>query len=209
MPKIYKHHSKNSFGKYGNVTNSLTKYPFIVEFVSNKNPTLTKVLDNIEVNISCRRYDSYNESYEFVPNVFFNKLIAYNSKQCTGEIELVINEYDSDYLLNQISDNNDSVIIDNKEDTWRISNFRDNVVLHDKPLFTKVWEFIKDQFPIDKIINPISYTEGKVIDTNKSWDEKELLRDKYTIIRLISDDDDDTVQLIFNYAIEQTNNSIR
>lgn len=209
MSKVYKHHCKDNYGMYGNVNNSLTKQPFIIEFVSNKSPVSTKVLDNVEISLTARKYDIENDEYQSVSSIFFDRVIAYNSKQSTGEIKLVINEGSSNYLLNQISDDNNSVIVSSNEGTWRISNFRDNVVLYDKPLFSKTWSAIKDKFPIDKVINPTTYSQSNVIDYNKLWDEKQLLRDKYSIVRLISDNKDENVQLIFNYSVEQITNSIR
>ena len=201
---IYEHNDHSSYARFYE-----QNFPHIIELVSNKNPANSKVWDNIEIDLTTRIYDSDTDEFKNSSLEFFDKAIIYNSKQSTGEINIINNEFSSDYLMDQITDTQDSVIADKNENTWSLNNIRDNVAIYDQPLFTKAWNYIKASFPIDKVVNPTAYTEGTIIDFSKEWTDKQPLRDKYIIIRLINSNTNESIQFITNYSIEETTNSIR
>ena len=68
-------------------------------------------------------------------------------------------------------------------------------------MFTNAWSVIKDQYPIDYVVNPI------IIDYNKNWSELEPFRDKFLGIRLIYDSDVDNKLTLF-YSLTNSNASL-
>jgi hypothetical protein len=69
-------------------------------------------------------------------------------------------------------------------------------------MFTKEWQAILSEYPIDKVVNP------PVIDINKDWYDQESFRDKYLIIRLRFTNFDN-VELTTNFVIETEQTSFR
>lgn len=140
--------------KMSNSDNYSEDMPFIMEVVFNDNPFITKVNDSLSVNVI-----SEDINGAFV-NDFFNSVVMYNSNQSSGELVL-----DSDTLTK-------------KEQNWNIHKLLDySKDEANKELFTNIWNDIKDQYPIDKVVN------GQVIDYNKEWHRVARFRDKYFVVR--------------------------
>lgn len=126
---------------------------FIIETVFNENPLYTKVTDSLNVNA---------ESFlgEQRLNDFFDTVLLYNDQQCTDVITL------------------NGTNLTRKEKDWNINKFFDRSKEQSvKPLFSKSWNDIKNNYYVDKVVNPLA------IDYNKPWYKLAKLRDKYLIVR--------------------------
>lgn len=196
MPKIYKH---NIVGTH--CTFYEQKCPHIIELVIRDNSISTKIWNDIKLFIDSNKYDSDSQEFYNHEYGFFNKVIFYNDKQCSGELLINVSLDDSDTF--NLEEDYSTIDAKKLEGVWNINDFRNNVVINTKPFFVKDWDSIKDQFPIDKVINGINYgTEEEpqyVIDNDKLWNNQERFRDKFLVIRLITDNVDETIQLITSY----------
>lgn len=193
-------HGSNSIWKHGVVGNYCNfygvQYPWIVDYVAMSNPTLTKIHSSINVILEAKKYQSeLNEFYD-VNDVFFNKMIAYNSRQCSGLMNLILKEDESSYLYQQVNNlNNDEILVDRTERNWNINDFRDLRVDYNAPIFKSDVQSLQQNYYIDKVLNEDS------IDYNKPWSQLENLRDKYLQIRLIFDTFADT-KMLLNFSLE-------
>lgn len=140
-------------GDYGKYFDSDIK-PFIIETIFNEYPLDTKVFDNLTINLKSTLNDSPT-------NKFFDKIIMNTEYQCSGEIEL------------------DMTNLTKKERNWMINKFSDLTNSTNTTLFSKAWADIKDQYPIDKVIN------NNKIDYNKPWFNRARFRDKFLKVRFI------------------------
>lgn len=198
---IYKHNIENKYQEfYGN------KYPTIIEYVSNNDPILTKIFNYIKFASTATKYDENTDEIVDV-NKTFNKAVVYNSKQCSGEILLKIKN-DSDkrwYLQNQSREIFSTATLDRNERDWSFNDFRDIREDYDKPIWIKDVEYLRKNSVIgfvDKILNVSTLNE------NKDWRKKERMRDKFLVVRLQFDNEED-IKLVFDYAINDNKNSIR
>lgn len=179
-------------------------YPHIVEYVSLSNPLITRIWDDITLHTEAKRFDSTYQDYVDERFITFNKLIAYNTRQTTGEITLKVKENnDIDYLLYQVQNNTPGTItIDRDERNWFINDLRDVRTNYTLPIFRKDEDSLISEYFIDKVINT------DAINMNKDWSQLESLRDKYLVIRLIFDNFDN-IRLITNYSSETETQSFR
>lgn len=181
--KIYKHNKIGEYQKfYGNI------YPYIVEYVSNENPLITKIFDHIKILTTAYKYNSDLNSYVEERFKTFNKAIIYNTRQCTNILNLKVKDLsdEQEYLLEQIQDlNNNTFIIDRNEKDWSLNDIRDMVTDYSLPMF--------NEQNYDKIINE------KAFEGEKDWYDLESLRDKYLVVRLIFDNFAD-VKLVLNFT---------
>lgn len=191
---IWKHNKIGSYQTYYGV-----KYPFIIEYVSMSDPINTKTFEYIKLLTEAKKLNI--EFNEFVEERFvtFNKALFYNSRQCSGILNLLVKDINSDstdYLLQQVQNlPGDSIIIDRNEKDWTINQLRDIRTDYTKPIFKSDINSIQDNYFIDKVVNE------STIDFNKDWSELESFRDKYLVVRFIFDNFDD-VKLLLNYSIE-------
>ena len=180
-------------------------YPFIVDYISMSNPLITKIFDAIAVICNAEKYDAGTEEFIDIDDVFFNKIVAYNSRQCTGELDIKVKNKDLDeyYLINQV-DNTDSneIIANKKEKTWYLNNLRDVRINYQEPIFKSDALSKQDNYFIDKVLNMDS------MSFSKSWEELESLRDKYLAVRFIFDKFAD-IKLSLNFSSENEKASIR
>lgn len=200
---IWKHNVHNNFQSYYG-----DKYPFIIEFISLDNPLVNNVTDNLTVYSQAKVYDNNLKDYVSKDNIFFNKAIIYNSRQCSGELELIVkNEYDNstadNYLMDQV-DNLDTmkVLVDNNEGIWSLNMLRDIRVNYDTPIFNSNVLALQDDYFIDKVLNTSS------LDPDKDWTELEPFKDSYLAVRLIFDNFVNA-KLLMNYNIENSTQSFR
>lgn len=198
---LWKH---NKLGNYQNFYGK--RHPFIVEFVSLSNPLITRIWDYLKLITEAKRYsEDFNE---FVDERFitFNKGLFYNSRQCSGILNLMVKDTNPDnenYLLQQVQNlQGDSIIIDRNEGDWHINQIRDIRTDYSQPIFKSKLEDLQDDYYIDKVVNEDS------IDYDKDWTELESFRDKYLVVRLIFDNFDD-VKLLLNYSVENEVQSFR
>lgn len=204
--QLYKHTQTN---KEGNLISKPQyqvfyeeKYPYIVEYVSNDNPTVTKIFDHIRIVTEAFKFDENTKSFVEERYKTFNKALIYNSRQCTGIIDLRVKDLSQqqEYLLTQIENtNNNSFIIDRNEKDWLLNDIRDMVTNYNVPMFNENYSSVTNgEFyskNADKIINE------KAFEGEKDWYDLESLRDKYLVVRLIFDNFAD-VKLILNFTEE-------
>lgn len=196
---IYKHNIEGLHNQFYGETK-----PFIIEFVSNSNPLQNTTTEDVSFHSIIYQYDEETKEYYQIDNRFFNKMIAYNGKQCTGLINLKIKDNsEEDFFKSSFSDLDfNDANISCKENIWRINEFRDSRVIYNKPIFIKDLESKQSNYFIDKILNETT------IDTNKEWSEKQMLRDKYLIVRLIFDNFVDT-KIVTNFSVKNETISVR
>ena len=198
---IWKHNVPNKFQNY---YGSLA--PFIVEYVSLSNPLETKIWDSLKLYTEAKKYDNTTDSTVDERFITFNKLIAYNTRQTTGEVNLEVKDTNVDqanYLMQQVaSPTPGTILIDRNERDWNLNDLRDVRVDYTKPIFDKSITARQNEYYIDKVLN------ASTIDFNKPWNEVESFRDKYLVLRLIFDNFDD-VKLILNYSAELEKPSFR
>jgi hypothetical protein len=193
MAKLFKHHKVGDYCKFQDGSGTRINYPHIVEIVFNEQPSETKIWNNVKLDIESRKYDSVEDEYYDNQYGFFNRIIVYNARQCSGDLSIkVINASIStgDFFDNQIQGISEGVTATKREGNWMITGFRNYVTVNDKPLFSKEWSKIKDSFPIDKVVNT------DVVSPLKEWNELEKFRDKYIIVRLIDNNTSSNKQLI-------------
>ena len=196
---IWKH---NVLGNYQKYYNKL--HPYIIEYVLTENAIYNKTFEDITVYSESKKYDPISKTFFDIDEVFFNKLLAYNSKQCTGVLNIVVKDKeDIDFFMNQVSNSDlQNITADRNERNWTINEIRDMVVTKNAPLFISNVIDLQDDYFIDKKLN-----EG-VIDYNKDWTQIESFRDKYLVVRFIFDTFED-IKLITNFTANTEKISIR
>lgn len=194
---FWKHNQIGSYQKFYNVIK-----PFIIEFVSTSN-LVTKTWDSISTILDTKKYDSENQDFYDVKE-FFNKVVFYNSRQSSGELNIKIkNDNITSYLNNQVNNSvlND-IIATKKESIWHINNLRDFRIDYNTSIWNKDILDLQSNYFIDKIVNLNS------ISYNKPWYQLESFRDKFLVVRYLFDKFADT-KMIINLSIEDEKQSFR
>lgn len=191
---IWKHNTKNSYQTfYG------TYYPHIIEYVSVDNPTQTKIWNTIKLKTDAETFDTTTQEFVEQRFITFNKAVIYNSRQCTGLLNLVPKDTQAnsgDYLLQQvINSNTNQVLLDRNERDWSMNDIRDIRIDYTKPIWDSKLSSIQSTYFIDKILN------SSTLDPLKDWTQLESFRDKFLVVRLIFDNFANT-KLITNYTVE-------
>jgi hypothetical protein len=106
------------------------------------------------------------------------------------------------WLFQQLVNTFGTALITRKERNWNINDIRDYIDDPNKPLFSASWAKLQGAYFTDKVVNTSN------INANKPWDQIEMLRDKFIVIRLRFDNFED-VNLIFNYALDTESTSNR
>lgn len=195
---IWKH---NVFGKYQTFYGKLC--PFTLEYVSKSDNGLDKIWEDITLITESKKYDFVNKEFIDVRNVFFNKGIFYNSRQCSGQLNILTKTADANYLRSQV-DNSllYNIFADRRERTWNINNLLDFRTDYNKPIFKSDDVSLKNEYPCDKVVNT------DAVSFQKDWSELESFRDKYLVIRFIFDTFAD-IKLIVNYSFESQLQSLK
>lgn len=155
------------------------KYPFIVEFITNKG-AINNYLTSIEFVTEAIRYHN-NEDYFYNNNITFNKAVVYNEKQSTGLLELIkSNKDDLSQFINYPKNKPTSteILISNSENFWRINDLFDisKSEINNLPLM------LSDCANVDKKINQ------KAIDQFKPDFDRGRIRARQSKVRLIQDE---------------------
>lgn len=198
---FWKHNVKGSYQTfYGEYK------PHILEYVSLSNPMVTRVWNHIRLITEAKKYNSNMNQYTEERFVTFNKMVLYNSRQCSGEMDLVVKDTQANqenYMMNQVSNlNNNSFIIDRNEKDWTVNDLRDIRVDYTNPIWDSSVSSVQPNYFIDKILNT------STLNINKDWTQLESFRDKYLVIRLIFDKFAD-IKLLTNYSVENEQQSFR
>ena len=187
---LFKHNRPNHYQTFYN-----RFYPFILEYVDNPSPIVTKLWDNILFQTEAKKFDPISQEYFDQREITFNKAMFYNTEQISGMLYLQPKQNSSqNYLLEQTTNNTFGVVnIDRNERDWTMNdlrNIRDNYFV---PMFIKDPIQFQSLYYIDKIVNPAA------INNNLDWTQHESFRDKFLVVRLIFDTFVDT-RLIFNFS---------
>ncbi|MDB4285890.1 hypothetical protein N9933_01150 [bacterium] len=200
--------AKDEIWRHGVKGNYQTFYgtlrPYIVEYVSMKNPLQTKVWNDITFLTEAKKYNAVLNYFGDENDTTFNKAILYNASQCSGELTLTVKNTKAPtdhYLLSQIINLVNIIPIDRSERNWKMNDMRDIRIDYTVPIFDAALGARQPYF-IDKVLNTSS------MDSEKDWTQLELFRDKFLVIRLIFDNLADT-QLTLNYSVENETPSIR
>jgi len=206
---IWKH---NKEGHYQTFYDKLN--PFILEYVSLSNPLTTRLWEYLLLLVEVKKYNNSFKEFTDINDTFFNKLIAYNSRQCSGLMNIKVKDADQeseDYLYEQINNlDNDEIIVDRNERNWTLNNLRDIRVNYNEPIFISDLASLQTEYFIDKVLNNNS------IDYEKDWSELESFRDKYLVVKLIFDNfaqerkhEEGTIKMIMNFSGENESQSFR
>ncbi len=197
--EIWKHNQTGTYLSYYGVTSE-----FVIEVAIVKSPLDVEIYDNLYWYSEAEVYDSEQETFNDT-KVSFTKVIAYNSRQNTGELTLVLKDDDAaTYMMSQVSAlATNEIRLDRDEDLWRANEFRNYRDDYSKPMFTKL---LSDRLAnitfTDKVLEP------GVIDQTIDWSEREPLRDRYLLVRLTFDNFTNT-KLGVHYFISQETKSER
>lgn len=168
---LWKHNVLGSFGSYyGNI------YDFIIDYVSVAQAGLrTNIWDSVQIVATVQKFDANTNSYYDVDEVFFDKAVFSNNKQCSGEKLLTLknNNINENYLLQQV-ENTDNILVDRNERVWSLNNIRDIV---DKNVKEPIW--------IREKGSPIESLNSNIFTSNIEWFENnEIFRDNFLKIKL-------------------------
>lgn len=190
-----------------------TLYPFIIEYISLSNPLTTRIWEYLTFLAEVKRFSSEHNEFVDVNDSFFDELIVYNSRQCSGKMKIKVKDYDeeSDYLYEQVHNlDSDEVIVDRNERNWTINNLRDIRTNYNEPIFFSNLDSLQTEYFIDKVLNNNS------INYEKDWSELEIFRDKYLAVRLIFNNfaKDENIptgstKLLMNFSGENETQSFR
>lgn len=181
-----------------------THYPHILEGVRVSNPVVTKISNTIMLQTEAKTYVPNSEEYVEDRFVTFNKAVLYNSRQCSGEMSLIVKDTELDginYMSNQVvNTNTNHSVISRTEKDWYINDFRDIRIDYSKPIWNSNVNTLQTNYYIDKVLNTSS------LDINKDWTQLENFRDKYLVVRLIFDNFANK-KLITNFSVENEQQS--
>lgn len=174
-------------GLYGHGVNNIsycnfygTQYPFTLELVLKSNPILVKTIDTIAISTIAKSYSSDKKVFFIRKDITFNKVWFYNSKEVSGEMELLTKDDNAvDYMLSEICDLENSIYITRHDKDWRINYIRSKSIEFNEPLFCIDCD--TDYRFTDKKFN------DAIFDPSKDWKELENFEDKYLLMRLIFD----------------------
>ena len=191
---VWQHNIKGNYQNYYG-----QQYAHMLEYVSLSSPIITRIWNHIRLQTEAKTLDEETEQYTDIRDVTYNKAILYNSRQCSGLLNLVVKDSvvnPQEYISQQIVNNNDNTsVIDRTEIDWLINDFRDIRVDYTKPIWNSKITSRQTEYYIDKVLNE------PTLDINKDWTQLESFRDKYLSIRLIFDNFAN-IKLITNYSVE-------
>jgi hypothetical protein len=197
LSNIWRHGRKNHYQNfYGE------RHPFIIEYVDNSNALISKIYDAIKFQTEAKQYDIATDSYVDKRYITFNKVMAYNTHQISGILDMLVKDVDLEYMNNQVENSAGFINLDRNERDWCINDLRDLSVNPNVSIFNKNLTSLQADYFIDKIVN------SNRIDYNKDWTEMESFRDKFLVVRLIFDTFD-TTRLIMNFSVQDSKVSER
>ena len=153
------------------------EHPHIIELVFNGNGV--EEYQDVQFYSVARIWDPEAKDYVEIGDATFNKAVVYNSRQCSGLINLVVKETMN--LLQRTTQVNNQVFIYRRDRDWSFNGMVDFVVNYDQPMFVRDWARIQDDYFIDKVVN------DEVVDFSKDWLERASFKDKFLVVRLILD----------------------
>lgn len=194
---IWKHNVVGSYGLYYDES-----YPFILEIIFNKDQLNTRLWDHVHFITEAKRFDTQNESFVNAKGITFNKVLFYNTKQCSGIQNIEVKDQDNtNFFTNKINKRQGVILAENREENFFINNMRDYVVNYDESMFIKRISELQGNYYIDKIVN------NSIINFNKNWTQVENFRDKFLVARFFLEDMNH-INLIAKYFTSQETYSL-
>jgi hypothetical protein len=160
----YKHNYGNYQSYYG------VKQPHVIDLVTMLNPHEGKLPQAIYYNSRVETYDAQHQNYKPV-NATYDKLIAYNSFQSSGQhnLDLKVNPFQVDI--------GGSILVDKIDSKYRLNDLRDLSIDNNESLWTQDWTFLQSTPYLDKIPNPLN------INKTQSYFTQKRFRDTYLGLR--------------------------
>ena len=198
---IWRHNVLGKYQEYYGI-----KKPFIIEYVISENPLINKLFENFTVFVETKKYNATTETFYDIPNIFFDKLLCYNSRQSSGVMDIIVKDKsDMDFLNTQVHNPLTSVIADRNERNWTLNDLRDMSKGTNTPLFIEKLDSaaIQQDYFIDKVVNP------DAINNLKEWYDIESFRDKYLVVRLTFNKFAEDIKMITNFTVSNETISSR
>lgn len=208
--RLWKHASTNSNLRfYGEVHSHELELTF---------PTRTgelgesSILEGVIFKTDYLKYNSTAEQYFKEPNKTFNKMLVFNSYQSTGIMNLILKNADvqkKNLLLSRVKNVDTETpkvsLIDNR---YAFNAIRDNRIDYNIPIFVgnKTEKIVFTNS--NKYIKDVKVNTDN-ISKDKSWKEKQVLRDTSVSIRFIYDLKDEDCNILTGYISPDLNNSKR
>lgn len=170
------------------------EYPYILEYVLISTPVREKIYNHIGLSTIALKYNE-NTKQEYENRLItFNKAVVYNSHQCSGMLELKVEDKDEvDFMMSRVRDQDTTSLTRDKE-MWFMNDLRDIRVNYNDSIWNSSEEELQGDYYIDKVLNV------STLDEDKSWEQLESFKGKYLIVRLIFDKFAD-VNLISNFIV--------
>jgi len=184
---IYDHNIDYKYGKFYNNT-----YDSIIEIILPKNNLLQYIDEFLKIITKSEIYNYDTQTSTEIRRNFFDKVIFYNSYQCSGVRLLDIKKENPTWLKRQVTNDIDSILVSKKEGIFNLNEIRDYRINYNLPIFNKNLINLQQNYYIDKILNNIT------IDINKSWNELQSFRDNYIGIRLYYNNSNNYLFKIFS-----------
>lgn len=178
------------------------KVPFIVEYATRADGITTMV----------HSHSSFiTHAMETINNVLvatrartFNKAVVSNDVECTGTLNLVVqDENDLSTLYQQLTihTNSKDVALRPRDGHWNFSDYF-NIAIPGKPVFTDDWNNadFRNNYPIDKVVNNAAMDYTTYLEVSNS------LRSQVTKTRLMLEGVED-LKLLFQVGIDSERNS--
>ena len=85
--KLWRHNKLGHFQTYYGIYK-----PHIIEYTSSSNPVTTRIWNHIMLQTEAKTYNYDLKQYHDERYITFNKAVLYNSRQCSGEMDLVVKD---------------------------------------------------------------------------------------------------------------------
>lgn len=153
----------------------------IIEYVAVTNPLQEMITEDLLIHATFLTFDKTENTYANTLNKFFDEAMLYNSYQNTTTMTIEQkNTSPKDFFGRSIKNvATNKILTERVGGNWRINNFRNLVVDYERPMFITKLSSLQSSYFIDKRLHPL------VVNSLKPWTEREVLRDKYLIVRLI------------------------
>ena len=179
--------------------------PFVIDFIATQNAIQTFEYNNIHWVSHASTYNSATNTYVDQRYITIDKVLFYNSYQCSGYINLINKDFNpTSQTTNSVFDNTllGESLITRKERTWSMNGFRDMVIDRSQPMFTKDWANSDYRMAYS---DGLDYAVNSNAIATKAWFDASRFRDKYLGIRVIFSNfvGADNSKLIFNYLYTQ------
>lgn len=168
-----RHHSQIQHGYYKGLP-----MPHVIEFVENVELVRSKTFESLSYISSVYNIPKVSNFVEVVHETF-DSVLVYNDLQSSGELDIKVRTESEEDFFGFSTDNDLSgVKAERVYSTWSFNGFRDMTNSNQVPLFTKDWSDIKNEYFIDKKVNPLA------MNYNKDWMDIAPFNGSYICYRL-------------------------